>query len=148
MMMHDDPNRLVSPLSEQDQQERDSLRREWSCWVVAVLISAALIFGLHILMDARDGIPAGLAALGLCSSVAAGPIYWRRGSFGLKMPVASTLLTITSRMLLMMGALGLVTATKWSHRNSFAGSLLGCYFIFLTLESALSIRHFSSRTPS
>ena len=147
-MMHDDPNRLVSLLSEQDQQERDSLRREWSCWVVAVLISAALIFGLHILMDARDGIPAGLAALGLCSSVAAGPICWRRGSFGSKMPVASTLLTITLRMLLMMSALGLVTATKWSHRNSFDGSLLGCYFIFLTLESALSISYYSSRTPS
>jgi hypothetical protein len=145
--MHD-PNQMVSLLSQQDQKARESLRREWQCWVMAVLISAAVILGSHILMDARDGIPAGLAALGLCSSVAAGPIYWRRGSFGMKMPVASTLLTITSRMLLMMGALGLVTATKWSHRNSFAGSLLGCYFIFLTLESALSIRYFSSRTLS
>jgi hypothetical protein len=147
MTMHD-PNQMVSLLPQQDQKERESLRREWQCWLMAVLISAALILGLHILMDARDGIPAGLAALGLCSSVAAGPICWRRGSFGSKMPVASTLLTITLRMLLMMSALGLVTATKWSHRNSFDGSLLGCYFIFLTLESALSISYYSSRTPS
>jgi hypothetical protein len=99
-------------------------------------------------MNAGDGIPAGLAALALASSISAGPILWRRGSFGIKMPVASTLLTIALRMLLLIGALGLVTATKWSYRNSFAGSLLGCYFIFLTLESALSISYYSSKTPS
>lgn len=127
-------------------REHGERRREWWCWWVAVLISAAAIVGWHVVGDARDGIPAGLAALGLCSSISAGPICWRRGVLGLKMPVASTLLTITLRMLLMMGALGWVAATKWSHRNSFAGSLLGCYFIFLILESALSIRHYSSPT--
>ena len=148
--MMNDPYRMGSASSERDQRgrDRDSVRREWLCWGMAVLISAAVIVGSHLLMDAREGILAGIAALGLCSTVAAGPIYWRRGSFGSRMPVASTLLTITLRMLLMMGALGLVTATKWSHRNSFAGSLLGCYFIFLTLESALSIHYYSSRTPS
>lgn len=128
--------------------DREGIRREWSWWLSAVLISAALIIGVHVQRDATDGIPAGLAALGLCCCVSAGPIYWRRGPLGARNPVASTLLSITLRMLLMIGALGLVAATKWSHRNSFAGSLLGCYFIFLTLESALSIRYFSSRTPS
>lgn len=131
-----------------DCQDRQDIRREWSWWLSAVLISAAVIMGWHVQRDATGGIPAGLAALGLCSGLSAGPIYWRRSPLGVRNPVASTLLSITLRMLLMVGALGLVAATKWSHRNSFAGSLLGCYFIFLTLESALSIRHFSSRTPS
>jgi hypothetical protein len=131
-----------------DCQDSQDIGGEWSWWLSAVLISAAVIIGWHVQRDATDGIPAGLAALGLCCSVSAGPIYWRRGSLGVRNPVASTLLSITLRMLVMVGALGWVAATKWSHRNSFAGSLLGCYFIFLTLESALSIRYFSSRTPS
>jgi hypothetical protein len=144
-----DPDPEASGPSATDRQDnREDHHREWSWWLSAVLVSAAVIIGWHVGCDATDGIPAGLAALGLCGSVSAGPIYWRRGPLGVRNPVASTLLSITLRMLLMIGALGLVAATKWSHRNSFAGSLLGCYFIFLTLESALSIRYYSSRTPS
>jgi hypothetical protein len=139
---------LDQPSNIREAPDRVAVRREWRCWWLGTALCAALIVGWHILVGAWDGIPAGLAALGLCSSISAGPIFWRRGSLGIKMPVASTLLSIALRMLLMIGALGLVAATKWSHANSFSNSLLGCYFIFLTLESALSIRFYSSRTPS
>jgi fumarate reductase subunit D len=131
-----------------DPKRSASRRSEWWWWGLAVVICASVIVFWHFLVGTPDAIPAGLSALALCALISAGPIFWRRGAFGNNMPVASTLLAITLRMLPMIGALGLVAATKWSYRNSFAGSLLGCYFIFLALESALSIRHFSSRTPS
>jgi len=138
---------LDQPSKSCEGPDRLALRWEWRCWWLATAVCAVLILGWHILVGAGDGVPAGLAALGLCSTISAGPIFWRRSSFGNKMPVGSTLLSIALRMLLMIGALGLVAATKWSHANSFANSLLGCYFIFLTLESALSIRFYSTRTP-
>lgn len=129
-------------------EERDRLarRREWRWWWIATGVCAVLIVGWHELFGTRSGIPAGLAALGLCSVNAAGPIFWRRGSLGITMPVATPLLPIALRMLLMVGALGLVVGTKWSHADSFAGSLIGSYCVFLPLESVLSIRFYSSQT--
>ena len=92
------------------------------------------------------GIAAGIAALTICASVTLASIQWRRGPLGKQNPVASSLLTVAFRTLVMLGCLGLVAATKWPHRNSFLLSLLGCYFLFLILESGLSIRWYSSLT--
>ncbi|MFN6131129.1 MAG: hypothetical protein ACK6DC_10390 [Planctomycetota bacterium] len=140
---------LEPPSPKQSSAERDRLARswEWRYWWIANVACAVLVVGCHLLVGVYDGIPASLVALGLCSSTAAGPILWRRGSFGSKMPVASILMSIALRMLLMVGAMGLVIGSKWPHAGSFAGTLLGCYLIFLVLESALSIRYYSSRTP-
>jgi hypothetical protein len=118
---------------------------EWLSWGGSSAVCAIFIVGVSVWTGRADGIPAGLMALAFCSSVAVIPIFWRRGSVGSPMPVVFPLMTIAIRMLLMFGALGLVTAIKWSHRNSFSWSLLGCYFIFLALESALSICYYSSR---
>jgi hypothetical protein len=119
---------------------------EWKWWTSAVVVSVVMVVAAHVILGREEGIPAGLGAVCLCASVSAAPMIWRRMAFGIKMPLASTLLTITFRMLLMVAALGFVAATKWSNGNSFAVSLLGCYFIFLTLESALSICYYSSRS--
>lgn len=121
-------------------------RAEWMWWTAAVVFGVAAVVAGHAYLGNYDGIPAGLGALMVSATVSAAPMIWRRMPFGIQMPLASSLMTITFRMLLMVGVLGMVAATKWSHRNSFATSLLGCYFIFLTLESALSICYYSSRS--
>jgi hypothetical protein len=119
---------------------------EWKWWTIAVVVSVVMVVATHMMLGREEGIPSGLGAVCLCALVSAAPMIWRRMTFGIKMPLASTLLTITVRSLVMVAALGIAAATKWSNGNSFAVSLLGCYFIFLTLESALSIRYYSSRS--
>jgi hypothetical protein len=119
--------------------------RDWWYWGISSAVCAVLIVGVASWNGQVNEIPAGMMALAFCSSVATLPILGRRRSVGNPMPVVFPLMTMTLRMLLMFGGLGLVTATKWSHRNSFSWSLLGCYFIFLALESALSICYYSSR---
>ncbi len=92
------------------------------------------------------GMAAGIAALTICASVTLASIQWRRGPLGKQNPVASSLLTVAFRTLVTLGCLGFAAATKWPHGNSFVLSLLGCYFLFLILESGLSIRWYSSLT--
>ncbi len=120
---------------------------EWTLFATVVAVCVVSVVGLHWWSGALAGIPSGLMAVAITASVAAGPMFWRRGGLGRRAPVVSTLMTITFRMLVMLGALGFVAATKWPHRNSFAWTLLGCYFIFLILESAFSIRWYSSSHP-
>jgi len=119
---------------------------EWGSWLSCVGLCMLVIAVAHWRLDAWGGLPAAGIALAMSASVAAGPMLWRRGGLGQHSPVASTLMTILFRTMVMFGGLLFVAATKWPHRNSFAWTLLGCYFVFLVLESVLSIRWYSSRT--
>jgi hypothetical protein len=93
-----------------------------------------------------EAFPWDCVALVLCALPAWMAMRWRHGAVGAQNPVAATLLTVTFRTMVMLGALGFVAATKWTSSNSFATSLLGCYFLFLVLESGLSIAWYSSLT--
>ncbi|MFN7628741.1 MAG: hypothetical protein ACK5PZ_18095 [Pirellula sp.] len=126
-------------------------------WLLsAVCFGVAGIVAAHLREPAQDagvssgvdfgGMAAGIAALAICASVTLASIQWRRGPLGKQNPVASSLLTIAFRTLVTLGSMVLMAATKWPHRNSFVLSLLGCYFLFLILESGLSIRWYSSLT--
>ena len=61
-------------------------------------------------------------------------------------PFVSSMATICLRFLTVLLALGVATATKWNDANSFCSHLLGCYFIFLVLESWLACRWHLSRS--
>lgn len=133
-----------------------SLGSEMSWLLSAVCFGLAGIVAAHFREPSQDtgvsggidleGIAAGVVALTVCASVTLASIQWRRGLLGKQNPVASSLLTVAFRTLVTLGSLVLVAATKWPHRNSFVLSLLGCYFLFLILESGLSIRWYSSLT--
>ena len=60
---------------------------------------------------------------------------------------SSILLIMGARVLLVLGALAVSAATKWPHHNSFCNCLLGYYFLFLLLQSALLIRNQSFPPP-
>ncbi|MBM3965314.1 MAG: hypothetical protein FJ308_09645 [Planctomycetes bacterium] len=132
------------------------LRSELRWLLSAICFALAGIIAAHFRSSAQDiggtssvdlgGVVAGIGALAICVSVTLASIQWRRGSLGKQNPIASSLLTIAFRTLVTLGSLMLVAATKWPHRNSFVLSLLGCYFLFLILESGLSIRWYSSLT--
>jgi hypothetical protein len=119
---------------------------EWGWFFSAIAGSFGAIALGHWWWDRLDGIPSACVALVICAMTTAVAIRWRRGGLGATNPVASTLLAITFRTLVMMGALGFLAATKWTYINSFSSSLLGCYFLFLVLESGLSIAWYSSQT--
>lgn len=119
---------------------------EWQC-----LLGGALLALAWIVMRRSNGadwevFPWDCVALMLSAMPAWMAMRWRRGAVGAQNPVAATLLTVTFRTMVMLGALGFVAATKWTSSNSFATSLLGCYFLFLVLESGLSIAWYSSLT--
>ncbi|MEI8212674.1 MAG: hypothetical protein WCI02_11035 [Planctomycetota bacterium] len=119
---------------------------EWGWFFSAIAGSFGAIALGHWWWDRLDGIPSACVALVVCAMTTAVAIRWRRGGLGATNPVASTLLAITFRTLVMIGALGFLAATKWTYINSFSSSLLGCYFLFLVLESGLSIAWYSSQT--
>lgn len=133
-----------------------SLRSEVRWLLSAICFAMAGMIAAHFRETAQDsggasgvdlgGLAAGMGALTICVSVTLASIYWRRGGLGKQNPIASSLLTVAFRTLVTLGSLMLVAATKWQHRNSFVLSLLGCYFLFLILESGLSIRWYSSLT--
>lgn len=121
-------------------------RNEWRWFYGAIVLAAAVIVAVHIALNCVPGIPFAGLALSLCATTTGLAMMWRRGRLGAENPVAATLLTVALRTLVMMGALLFVAATKWTYLNSFATSLLGCYFLFLVLESVLSVRWYSSLT--
>jgi hypothetical protein len=129
-----------------------SVRREQWRWLgAAILFTAAGILVLHVekhqlLSNSAGSLLAGLLALGLVAGITALSLVLRHGVWVVVDPLVSTLATITLRFLTVLLALGLATATKWNHSNSFCYHLLGCYFIFLILESWLASRWHSSRS--
>lgn len=69
-------------------------------------------------------------------------------TFDRKNPVASVLAGTLVRTMVILGALGLSSATKWPAHNLFGNYLVGCYFSFLALESWLAIRRSATRNYS
>ncbi|MCU0713631.1 MAG: hypothetical protein MUC43_16355 [Pirellula sp.] len=69
-------------------------------------------------------------------------------TFDRKNPVASVLAGSLIRTMVILGALGFTSATKWPAHNSFGNYLVGCYFSFLVLESWLAIRRSATRNYS
>lgn len=112
-----------------------------ACWVVGLLLlpwTAAV--GLPIsTFDLILGVFWG--ALG-----AAVPLSLRYTRFGRENAAAMPILTVLWRFGVVAVAILGAAATKWPLDKSFAASLLGCYFPFVVLESALSIRNISQDT--
>ncbi len=88
-----------------------------------------------------------LLALSVCLVSSIGPVVWQFGDASVAQSDLSILVSIGFRFSLLLGALVISTATKWQHHNSFCNGLLGYYFPFLLLQSALLIRNQSLPNP-
>ncbi len=88
-----------------------------------------------------------ILALSVCLSSCVVPVVWQFGSKNIAQSDLSILLTMGVRFSVLLGALAISTATKWQHHNSFCNCLLGYYFPFLLLQSALLIRNQSFSNP-
>ncbi len=106
---------------------------------LGVTISLVLPWVFY-LAGIRDAHFHGLTAVWLCAGVTMMPAVWSFGPFANRYPVASTLMTTTWRISAIAGIALVATATKWPEYNLFSLCLVGCYFLFITLESWLSIR--------
>ena len=125
------------------------IRLEWQMFFGVLLLSLAGVLWLHSpYADSRGvwgvGLDVGLMMLLAISGVTGFSLALRQGWFMPMNPVISTLGTTALRFLTVLMVAGVASATKWNNSNSFAYSLLGCYFIFLLLESCLSIRWHSA----
>lgn len=130
------------------------IRLEWQMFFGVLLLSLAGVLWLHSpyadsrYADSRvvwgAGLDVSLMMLLAISGVTGFSMALRQGWFMPMNPVISTLGTTALRFLTVLMVAGIASATKWNNSNSFAYSLLGCYFIFLLLESCLSIRWHSA----
>ncbi len=90
----------------------------------------------------------GFTGIGVAVCLAASlPPLWLR-SILVKPEVATFLpiLTMCWRSGVVLMPIVVAAATKWANLYSFSLTLLGCYFPFLVLESALSIRRIRSES--
>jgi hypothetical protein len=88
-----------------------------------------------------------ILALAVCLASCVGSLVWQFGHKNIAQSDLSILLTMGFRFSVLLGALAISTATKWQHHNSFCNCLLGYYFPFLLLQSALLIRNQSFSNP-
>ncbi len=88
-----------------------------------------------------------ILALAVCLSSCVGSVAWQFGKKNIAQSDLSILLSMGFRFSVLLGALAVSTATKWQHHNSFCNCLLGYYFPFLLLQSALLIRNESFSNP-
>ena len=88
-----------------------------------------------------------LIALSVSLASCVGPLLWSAVSKPVAHDSLSIMVTMGFRFSLMLGALAISAATKWQHHNSFCNCLLGYYFPFLILQSALLIRNQSLPNP-
>jgi hypothetical protein len=111
------------------------------CWVVGVLLMPwSESVGLPIsTFDLIAGISWGVVGAAL-------PLSLRHTRLGKENAAAMPILTVLWRFGVVAVAILGAAATKWPLDKSFAASLLGCYFPFVVLESALSIRNISQDT--
>ncbi|XZE22182.1 hypothetical protein SH449x_002100 [Pirellulaceae bacterium SH449] len=90
----------------------------------------------------------GLLAVGICWFADWIICILQTETFDRKNPVASVLAGSLVRTMVILGALGFSSATKWTAHNSFGHYVVGCYFSFLALESWLAIRRSATRNYS
>jgi hypothetical protein len=140
--------------SRNGQSEQDQSRRGLSLGKSPLIdrLAAVMGFGIAVslvlpsvffLAGIRDAHFYGLTAVWLCAGVTMVPAVWSFGPFAKRYPVAATLMTTTWRISAIAGIALIATATKWPEYNLFSMCLVGCYFLFIVLESCLSIRKLS-----
>ncbi len=100
-------------------------------------------------MLTSDGVIPGYAylALSACLATGFGPLVWQLTGKAQARDELSILLTMGFRFSVLLGALAISAATKWQHNNSFGSCLMGYYFPFLLLQSALLIRNQTIQHP-
>ncbi len=109
--------------------------------IAAYLALAGFCFGVTWLFWGGTAIePYVWLALMVCCISCLVPSLWQLGLRCLGQSDLSVALSMGFRVSILLGAVGLAAATKWQHNNSFCNSLLGYYFPFLILQSALLIR--------
>ena len=117
--------------------------------IVSLLVEAMAYFtlGSICLLVTRlltsDGVIPDYAYLALtaCLATGFGPLAWQLIGKAQDSDELSILLTMGFRFSVLLGALAISAATKWQHNNSFSSCLMGYYFPFLLLQSALLIRN-------
>jgi len=118
--------------------------------VAAVGLLCLVVGGLLMPWAASIGVPVSWKDLfiglfwGILGAIV--PLLLRYTRFGRENATAMPIMTVLWRFGVVAVAILIAAATKWPVDNSFAASLLGCYFPFVVLESALSIRNVSQDT--
>jgi hypothetical protein len=84
-------------------------------------------------------------AIWYCAGVNITTLLWTTGAMAHRYPVFGALMNVNWRIGTIAGLALVVSATKWPQGNSMCLYLVGYYFPFVVLESALSIYHLCSR---
>ena len=84
-------------------------------------------------------------AIWYCVGVTITTLLWTTGAMAHRYPVFGALMNVNWRIGTIAGLALVVSATKWPQGNSMCLYLVGYYFPFVVLESALSIYHLCSR---
>jgi hypothetical protein len=116
---------------------------------IAVALTAVLCWWGCVAWGAYRGVadaaPVATAAVLVCLAPVPPILLWKAISAKKSQPWLG-LIASSARMLTAFGALGMAHATKWDHHIFFGECLLGCYFSFLLLESALLVS-WANRPP-
>ena len=114
-------------------------------WYIEVGVTCWLITWMFIGKGAFEDYALIALFVSLVSCI--GPLLWSAVSKPVAHDSLSIMVTMGFRFSMMLGALAISAATKWQHHNSFCNCLLGYYFPFLLLQSALLIRNQSFQHP-
>jgi len=134
-------------MTEQPVSRRSTLRSHffeiaaYSALAIGCFVAAWSLFG----SVATDGFA--LAALLVCFIACVAPAMWQVGKRDAAQSDLSILFVMGFRFSILLMSVAFSTATKWQHNNSFCNCLLGYYFPFLLLQSALLIRNQSFSHP-
>ena len=113
----------------------------WSLFVGAILSGCSYLFRpLEPRLFAYQQI-----AIWYCVGVTITTLLWTTGAMAHRYPVFGALMNVNWRIGTIAGLALVVSATKWPQGNSMCLYLVGYYFPFVVLESALSIYHLCSR---
>ena len=113
----------------------------WSLFFGAILSGCSYLFRpLEPRLFAYQQI-----AIWYCAGVTITTLLWTTGAMAHRYPVFGSLMNVNWRIGTIAGLALVVSATKWPQGNSMCLYLVGYYFPFVVLESALSIYHLCSR---
>ena len=113
----------------------------WSLFFGAILSGCSYLFRpLDARLFAYQQI-----AIWYCVGVTITTLLWTTGAMAHRYPVFGALMNVNWRIGTIAGLALVVSATKWPQGNSMCLYLVGYYFPFVVLESALSIYHLCSR---
>ena len=114
-------------------------------WICTLVLSATLSGLAWMLSIFGHSVEKHLLAIWYCAAVTLTTLLWTTGGIARRFPVFATLMNTNWRIGAIAGLALVVTATKWPQGNSFCLYLVGYYFVFLVLESVLSILHLHPR---